>query len=180
MDGELWGKADAARHRPERAGNPDLFGACRAWVDVLLAILLAVRGDWLAVLMVLAVAAIGYWFICRQLVAVVSADCAAAVSGILLFLCALSDFATDHPYYGLLFTIGALALAFVFVLLRQGAVPAELRVGGIPAVGAPNRAAHRRMLRELRDAGILTEDESPPSRRCWDCSSNRRPHGGRE
>jgi len=128
-------------------------------VDVLLAILLAVRGDWLAVLMVLAVAAIGYWFICRQLVAVVSADCAAAVSGILLFLCALSDFATDHPYYGLLFTIGALALAFVFVLLRQGAVPAELRVGGIPAVGAPNRAAHRRMLRELRDAGILTEDE---------------------
>ena len=123
-------------------------------VDLLLAILLAVRGDWLGVLMVLAVAAAGYWFICRQLVAVVSADFAAASSGILLFLCALADFAAGHPYDGLLFTLAALALAFVFVLLRQGAVPAELRVGG-----APDRAAHRRMLRELRDAGLLTEDE---------------------
>jgi hypothetical protein len=107
----------------------------------------------------LAIIGIGYWFICRRLVAVVSAGGAAAASGIVLFLCTLTEFAAGNSYHGLLFLIGALVLGFVFVLLRQGAAPMELRVGGMIAVGAPGGATHLRMLEELRDAGLLTEDE---------------------
>jgi hypothetical protein len=128
-------------------------------LDLVIALVLAARGDWLGVILVLSIAGIGYWFICRQLVAVVSAGGAAAASGIVLFLCALTEFAAGNPYHGLLFLIGALVLGFVVVLLQQGAAPMELRVGGMVAVGAPGRAAQLRMLRELRDAGILYEDE---------------------
>jgi hypothetical protein len=128
-------------------------------IDVLIAILLAVRGDPLGVLLMLAVAAILYWFICRQLVAVVTAGSAAAASAALLFLCALVDFVIGAPYYGLLFLLAAISAGFVFVLLRQGGVPAALTIGGVVAVGAPSRAAHLRMLEELRDAGLLTADE---------------------
>jgi len=128
-------------------------------VDVLIAILLAVRGDPLGVLLMLAVTAILYWFICRQLVAVVSAGSAAAASAALLFVCAIIDFVTGAPYYGLLFLVAAIAAGFVFILLRQGGVPAALTIGGMIAVGAPNRAGHLRMLEELRDAGLLTADE---------------------
>jgi hypothetical protein len=128
-------------------------------LDLVIALVLAARGDWLGVILVLSIAGIGYWFICRQLVAVVSAGGAAAASGIVLFLCALTEFAAGNPYHGLLFLIGALVLGFVVVLLQQGAAPMELRVGGMVAVGAPGRAAQLRMLQELRDAGILTEDE---------------------
>jgi len=128
-------------------------------IDILIAILLAVHGDPLGIVLVLAVAAILYWFICRQLVAVVSAGSAAAASAALWFLCALVDFITGLPYYGLLFLLAAVAAGFVFVLLRQGGVPAELTIGGVIAVGAPNRTAHLRMLEELRDAGLLTADE---------------------
>ena len=128
-------------------------------IEILIAILLAVHGDPLGVVLVLAVAAILYWFVCRQLVAVVSAGSAAAASAALLLLCALVDFVTDLPYYGLLFLLAAIAAGFVFVLLRQGGVPAALTIGGVVAVGAPNHTAHRRMLEELRDAGLLTEDE---------------------
>jgi hypothetical protein len=128
-------------------------------IEILIAILLAVHGDGLGVVLVLAVAGVLYWFICRQLVAVVSASCAAAASGALLALCALIDFVTGLPYYGLLFLIAAIAAGFVFVLLRQGGVPAQFTVGGVVAIGAPNRTAHLRMLEELRDAGVLTEDE---------------------
>jgi hypothetical protein len=127
--------------------------------EILIAILLAIHGDPLGVVLVLTVAAILYWFICRQLVAVVSAGFAAAVSAVLMFLCTLVDFVIGLPYYGLLFLLAAVAAAFVFVLLRQGEVPAELTMGGMIAVGAPNRTAHLRMLEELRDAGLLTEDE---------------------
>ena len=128
-------------------------------IAILIAILLAVHGDPLGVLLVLAVAVILYWFICRQLVALVSAGSAAAASAALLFLCALVDFITDAPYYGLLFLLAAVAAGFVFVLLRQGGVPAELMIGGVVVIGAPSRTAHLRMLEELRDAGLLTADE---------------------
>jgi hypothetical protein len=128
-------------------------------IEAIIAILLAVRGDWLGVLLMLAVALLLYWFICRQLVAVVSARLAAGAAAVMLFLCALADIASGHPYYGLLFLLATAALAFVFVLLQQGGVPAELRIGGIVAVGAPNHRARLRMLEELRDAGLLTADE---------------------
>ncbi len=128
-------------------------------IEVLIAILLVIHGDRLGVVLVLAVAAILYWFICRQRVAVVSAGAAAAASAALLLLCAIVDFATGLPYYGLAFLLAAVAAGFVFVLLGQGGVPAELQIGGVTAIGAPNHSAHLRMLEELRDAGLLTQDE---------------------
>jgi Short C-terminal domain len=128
-------------------------------IEVLLAILLAVRGEGLGVVLVLALACVGYWFVCRQLVAVVSARLAVGASGLVLFLCGLIDFAAGHPYFGVLFVVGAVVLGFVFVLLQQGGVLAKIAIAGIVAVGAPNRAAQLRMLEELRDAGLLTEDE---------------------
>jgi hypothetical protein len=128
-------------------------------IDVLIAILLAVRGDLLGVVLVLVAAAILYWFICRQLVAVVSAGTAAAANAVLLSVCAVVDFISGLPYYGLLFLLAGITAGFVFMLLRQGGVPAELTVGGVTAVGGPNSTAHLRMLEELRDAGLLTSDE---------------------
>jgi hypothetical protein len=128
-------------------------------VEIVIAILLAVRGDWLGVLLVLAVAGIVYWFVCRQLVTVVSARFVTAAGTLLLLVCALLDIAFGHPYYGLLFLLGAAVLGFVFVLLQQGGVPAELQIGGIVAIGARDRRSHLRMLEELRDAGLLTADE---------------------
>jgi hypothetical protein len=128
-------------------------------VEIIIAILLAVRGEALGMLLVLAIAAILYWFVCRQLVTVVSARFAAGGGAVILLLCALLDIAFGHPYYGLLFLLGAVALGFVFVLLQQGGVPAELQIGGITAIGARDRRPHLRMLEELRDAGLLTADE---------------------
>ncbi|HYM71731.1 MAG TPA: hypothetical protein VET89_02030 [Stellaceae bacterium] len=128
-------------------------------IEAIIAILLAVRGDWLGVVLVLVLAAILYWFVCRQLVAVISAGFSAGASGTLLFLCALIEFLNGYPYYGLLFLIAAVILAFIVILLQQGAAPGELRVGGIVAVGPSGAAAHLRMLQELRDAGLLTQDE---------------------
>jgi hypothetical protein len=128
-------------------------------IEVLLAILLVIHGDRLGVILVLAVALVLYWFICRQRIAVVSAVAAAAASAVLLFLCAVVYFVTGLPYYGLALLLAAIAAGFVFVLLGQGGVPAELKIGGVTAVGAPGHAAHLRMLEELRAAGLLTEDE---------------------
>jgi hypothetical protein len=127
-------------------------------LEVLLAILLAARGDWLGVVLVLALALVLYWFVCRQLVAVISARFAVGASGVVAFIAALLDLVSAHVFSGLLFMLIAVVLGFVFVLLQQGGAPTELRFGGF-AVGAPNRAAHLRMLEELRDAGLLTEDE---------------------
>lgn len=128
-------------------------------LEILIAILLAVQANPLGLVLVLAAAAILYWFVCRQLVAVVTAGSAAAANAVLLFLCALIDFITGLPYYGLLFLLAAIASGFVFVLLRQGGVPAELTISGMIAVGGRNGRAHLRMLEELRDAGLLTGDE---------------------
>jgi putative oligomerization/nucleic acid binding protein len=128
-------------------------------VEALLAILLAVRGEWLGVLLVLALFAILYWFACRQLVTVVSARFAVAASGLAAFVAALIDLTSAHPYSGLLFMLAAIVLGVAFMLLQQGGVPAELSIGGVTAIGAPRRVAYLRMLIELRDAGLLTEDE---------------------
>jgi hypothetical protein len=128
-------------------------------IEALLAILLAVRGDWLGVLLVLALAAILYWFVCRQLVAVVSARFAVGASVVLLFVAGLTELLSAHPYGGLLFMLAAILLGFVFVLLQQGGVPAELRIGGGVTIGVPSQRALLHMLEELRDAGLLTEDE---------------------
>ena len=54
---------------------------------------------------------------------------AAAADAILLAVCALADLAAGYPYQGILFLLGAAALAVAFVLLQQGTVPVELRFG---------------------------------------------------
>jgi hypothetical protein len=128
-------------------------------VEALLAIVLVVRGEWLGVLLVLALLATLYWFVCRQLVAVVSARFAIAASGIVVFVAALIDLTSEHPYSGLLFMLTAIVLGVAFVLLQQGGVPVELRFGMVTAIGPPRRSAYLRMLMELRDAGLLTQDE---------------------
>lgn len=128
-------------------------------LEVVLVILLGVRGNWLGVILVLALMAILYWFACRQLVAVVSARFAVIASAIAAFAAALIELVSAHPYSGLLFMLAALVLGLAFVLLQQGGVPAELRIGGVTAIGAPGRRAYLRMLEELRDTGLLTEDE---------------------
>jgi hypothetical protein len=128
-------------------------------VEALLAIVLAARGEWLGVLLVLALFAALYWFVCRQLVAVVSARSAIAASAIVAFVAALIDLTSAHPYSGLLFMLAAIVLGVAFALLQQGGVPVELRVGMVTAIGVPRRGAYLRMLMELRDAGLLTEDE---------------------
>lgn len=128
-------------------------------IELLLAVLLAARGEWLGVLLVLGLLAILYWFVCRQLVAVVSARFAAASSGVAAFIAALMDLVSGHPYSGLLFMLGTIVLGAIFIMLQQGGTPAELRIGAVTAIGVPGRAAYLRMLMELRDAGLLTEDE---------------------
>lgn len=128
-------------------------------VEALLAIVLAARGEWLGALLVLSLFAILYWFVCRQLVAVVSARLAVAASGIVAFIAALIDLTSAHPYSGLLFMLTAIVLGVAFVLLQQGGVPAELRFGAFTTIRPPGRGAYLRMLIELRDGGLLTEDE---------------------
>jgi len=128
-------------------------------LNIVLALLLMGRGNWLGVVLVLAIAAGIYWFLCRHRFVVVSAVAAAAAGAVILLGAAVTDIASDHPYFGILFLIAAVALGFVFILLRQGAVPAELRYGGIAAIDVTGPAAHLAMLAALRDAGILTAEE---------------------
>lgn len=128
-------------------------------VDLLLAILLAARGDWLGMLLAVALFAILYWFVCRQLIALVSAQFAVVASGVAAFIAALLELTSGYPYSGLLFMLTAIVLGVAFVALQQGGIPAEVRILGVVAVGAPGRTAYLHMLIELRDAGLLTEDE---------------------
>jgi hypothetical protein len=128
-------------------------------LDIVLAILLMVRGNWLGVVLVLALAGGVYWFLCRHSIAIVSAAMAAAAGAAVTFAAAIVDLASDHPYFGILFLIATAGLGFVFILLRQGAVPAELRLGGILAVDSAGAATHLAMLAALRDARVLTADE---------------------
>lgn len=128
-------------------------------IEVILAILLAVRGDWLGVVLVLAIAGGAYWFLGRHAVTVVSATAAAAAGTAILLVAALTDLLGGHPYYGVLFLVATAALGFIFVLLRQGTRPAELKLGGVVAVDASSTAALLSMLAQLRDAGVLTAEE---------------------
>jgi hypothetical protein len=128
-------------------------------IDLLLVVLLAVRSDGLGMLLLATIGIAGYWLFCRQMIALITARLVAAVGAILLFLGGLVYFAASRPYHGILFVIAAAAFAFVFVLLQQGMVPAELRIGNIVVIGASSRGALLRMLEELRDAGVLTADE---------------------
>jgi hypothetical protein len=74
-------------------------------------------------------------------------------------VCALADLAAGFPYQGVLFLLGAAALAIAFVMLQQGTVPVELHFGSVSAFTASSGAIQLRMLEELRDAGILTPEE---------------------
>ncbi|HEX3883241.1 MAG TPA: hypothetical protein VHW66_11320 [Stellaceae bacterium] len=128
-------------------------------LNVVLALLLMGRGNWLGVVLVLAIAGGIYWFLCRHRFVVVSAVNAAAAGAVILLAAAITDLASYHPYFGILFLIAAICLGFVFILMRQGAVPAELRYGGVTAIDVTGPATHLAMLAALRDAGILTAEE---------------------
>jgi hypothetical protein len=116
-------------------------------------------GDIVAALLVLAIAAGIYWLIGRNPATIVTAKEAAATMAMLLVLCALGDLVTGYPYQAVLFLLAAGALGFAFLLLQQGTLPVELRLGGILAVAASGGRVRLRMLEELRDAGILSADE---------------------
>ena len=130
-------------------------------ITVLAAIVRAVAGpgNIVAAVLVLAIAAGIYWLIGRNQATIVTAKEAAAMMAMLLVLCALGDLVTGYPYQGVLFLLAAGALGFAFLLLQQGTLPVELRLGGVLAVASPGGLFHLRMLEELRDAGILSADE---------------------
>ena len=107
----------------------------------------------------LAIAAGIYWLIGRNLATIVTAAEAAATIAVLFVLCALADLVTGYPYQAVLFLLAAGALGFAFLLLQQGTIPVELRLGGVVAVASAGGLVHLRMLEELRDAGILSADE---------------------
>jgi hypothetical protein len=116
-------------------------------------------GNIVAALLVLAIAAGIYWLIGRNPATIVTAKEASLTIAMLLVLCALGDLVTGYPYQAVLFLLAAGALGFAFLLLQQGTLPVELRLGGVLAVASPGGGIHLRMLEELRDAGILSADE---------------------
>jgi hypothetical protein len=130
-------------------------------LTVLAALVTAATGPWdlVAAVLVSAIAGGIYWLIGRQRATIVTAKQAAATGAILLALCALADLATGYPYQGILFLFAAAALAVAFVLLQQGTVPLEMRLGRVTAFAAQSGVVQLRMLEELRDAGILTPEE---------------------
>lgn len=130
-------------------------------ITVFAAIVRAVAGpgNIVAGLLVLAPAFAIYWLIGRDLTAIVTAKEAAGSIAILFVLCALGDLATGYPYQAVLFLLAAGALGFAFLLLQQGTIPVELRLGGVLIVAASHGLIHLHMLEELRDAGILSADE---------------------
>ena len=130
-------------------------------ITVLAALVRAVAGpgNIASALPVLAIAAGIYWLIGRNRTTIVTAKEAAATIAVLFVLCALGDLITGYPYQAVLFLLAAGALGFAFLLLQQGTIPVELRLGGVPAVAASGGLGHLQMLEELRDAGILNADE---------------------
>jgi hypothetical protein len=130
-------------------------------ITVLVALVVAFSGpgNLVAALLVLAVAAAIYWLIGRNMTTIVTAAEAAATIAVLFVLCALADLVTGYPYEAVLFLLAAGALVFAFLLLQQGTVPIELRLGGVVAVASADGLVHLRMLEALRDAGILSADE---------------------
>jgi hypothetical protein len=126
-----------------------------------LALVLAVAGPGTLVggVLLLALAWAIFWLIGRNLATIVSGKDAAAAAAVLFVVCALADLATGYPYQAVLFLLDAGALGFAFLLLQQGTLPVELRFGSVVAVASPSGLVHLRMLEELRDAGILSEQE---------------------
>jgi hypothetical protein len=116
-------------------------------------------GSIVGAVLVLAIAVSIYWLIGRNLATIVTAKEAAATIAMLFVLCALGDLITGYPYQGVLFLLAAAALGFAFLLLQQGTLPVELRLGGVLAVAPRSGHIHLRMLEALRDAGILSADE---------------------
>ena len=116
-------------------------------------------GNLLGAVLVLAVALAVYWLVGRNLATIIAAKDAAAATALLLLLCAFADLLTGYPYRAVLFLLAAVALGFAFLLLQQGTIPIELRLGGVVAVASSSGLIHLRMLEELRDAGILTLEE---------------------
>jgi len=130
-------------------------------ITIIAALITAATGpqDLVAAVLVLAIAGGIYWLIGRHPATIVTAKQSAATGAILLAICALADLAAGYPYQGVLFLLGAAALAVAFVLLQQGTVPIELRFGTMSAFTASPGIAQLRMLEELRDAGILSPEE---------------------
>ena len=116
-------------------------------------------GNLVGAVLLLAIAAGIYWLIGRNLATIVSGKDVAGATAVLFVICALADLLTGYPYQAVLFLFAAAALGFAFLLLQQGTMPVELRLGGVVAVASPSGLIHLRMLEELRDAGILTADE---------------------
>ena len=130
-------------------------------VTIIAALFTAATGprDLVSAVLVLAIAAGIYWLIGRHPATIVTAKQAAAAGATLLAVCTLADLAAGYPYQGILFLLGAAALAVAFVLLQQGTVPVEVRFGTMSAFNASPGVTQLRMLEELRDAGILTAEE---------------------
>jgi hypothetical protein len=128
-------------------------------VTIFAGFVVAGSGDLAGAVLVFALAAAIYWFIGRTSATLVTAKEAGAAVTVLLALCALADLATGSPYQAVLFLLAAAALGFALLLMQQGTVASELRLGGLVAVAAPSGRIHLRMLAELRDAGILSADE---------------------
>jgi hypothetical protein len=122
-------------------------------------VVLGGTGDLVAAVLVLAVAGSIHLLVGRSPATIVTAKQAAAAIAALLALCAFADLATDYPYQAIVFILAAAALGFAFLLLQQGTAPVELRLGGVLVVAASRGLIHLHMLEELRDAGILSEDE---------------------
>lgn len=116
-------------------------------------------GNLVGAVLLLAIAAAIYWLVGRNLATIVTGREAAGSTAVLFVICALADLVTGYPYQAVLFLLAAGALGFAFLLLQQGTIPVELRLGGVVAVASPSGLIHLRMLEELRDAGILTADE---------------------
>lgn len=125
------------------------------------AVVMVVLGPYTLVgfVLVVALAVAIYWLLGHNRVTLVTARDAAAAAGLLLLICAFADLLAGYPYQAVLFLLGAAALGFAFMLLHQGTVPHELRLGRVVAVASADRLSHLRMLEELRAAGILTPDE---------------------
>jgi hypothetical protein len=116
-------------------------------------------GNLVGAVLLLAVAAAIYWLIGRNLATLVTGKDVAGATALLFLVCALADLLTGYPYQAVLFLLAAGSLGFAFLLLQQGTVPVELRLGGVVAVGSSSGLIHLRMIEELRNAGILTADE---------------------
>ena len=116
-------------------------------------------GNLVGAVLLVGVAAAIYWLIGRNLATLVTGKEAAGSIALLFLVCALADLLTGYPYQAVLFLLAAGALGFAFLLLQQGTIPVELRLGGVVAVGPSSGLIHLRMLEELRNAGILTAEE---------------------